>query len=132
MSPATGAPTRAELDGALRKSAVVWLTPAGHPTRLVWGVFSPRGGPDGTLLVACGGSEQQVPGLVEGADVTVVVARPGARTALCALACTAHELAAPEPAVLAALTAARRNAGPGWSHVFGLDLVRALGGGGAG
>ncbi len=124
----------ASLGVALRKSAVVWLTPQGggtaHPTRLVWAVFSPRGGPQGTLFVACGGTEQRVDGLVDGAVVDVVVARPGTRSAMTTLRCTA-KLVEAEPAVAAALTTARRNARPEWAEVFALDLFAAAADGGS-
>ncbi|MEO6880629.1 MAG: hypothetical protein ABI181_06700 [Mycobacteriaceae bacterium] len=133
MSSTSAAQLTAALEVALRKSAVVWLTPQGedtaHPTCLVWAVFSPRGGPPGTLFVACGGTEQRIDGLVDGVVVDVVVARPGARSALTTLRCTAT-LVEPDGAVTAALVAARRNAHPGWTEVFALDLFAAAAAGG--
>lgn len=128
MNSTSAAQLAVSLEVALRKSAVVWLTPQGentaHPTRLVWAVFSPRGAPAGTLFVACGGTEQRVDGLVDGAVVDVVVARPGTRSAMTTLRCTAV-LVEDESVVAAALTTARRNARPGWAEVFALDLFAA-------
>lgn len=130
MSSTSAAQLTAALEAALRKSAVAWLTPAGHPTRLVWAVFSPRGTAPGTLYVACGGTEQRVVGLADGATVDVVVARPGTRSALTTLRCTAT-LVEDDATVTAALTTARRNTRPEWAQVYALDLFAAAAGGGS-
>lgn len=129
MSTTSTAQLTASLEVALRKSAVIWVTPMGCPTRLVWAVFAPRGGSPGTLYVACGGTEQRVDGLVDGAVVDVVVARPGSRSALTTLRCTAALVV--DGAAVAALTGARRNARPGWAEVYALDLFAAAAGGGS-
>ncbi len=114
--------SRQSLDAALRKAAAVWVQPDGHASRLVWALWSPRPPHAGHLLVACGGSDQTVPGLVHGAGVTVVVARSGTRTALTVVSGTA-KLILPDAPTVAALAAARRNAEPGWAHVFTLPLL---------
>lgn len=113
--------TRAQLDAALRKATAVWVRPAGHPARLVWAVWSTRGAMAGSLLIACGGTEQHVPGLADGGPVEVVVARPGTRSALATIATTALRLE-PDAATTATLAAARRNATPGWTQVYRLAL----------
>ena len=125
-----GAPTKPALDAALRKAAAVWLTPPGHDARLVWAVWPTRpvtGLAPGSLLVACGGTEQQVPGLVDGAAVLVTVAKPGSRSQLAAIPTVATLLEA-DKAVTAALRAARRNAAPGWTQVFALALLGSVAG----
>lgn len=114
--------TKPQLDAALRKAAAVWLQPAGHPSRLVWALWPQRPPLAGQLLVACGGTEQQVAGLVDGATVGVVVARPGTRSVLADISTTAH-LLEPDVATVTALAAARRNAEPGWAQVYRLPLL---------
>lgn len=114
--------TRAQLDGALRKAAAVWVQPAGYPSRLVWAVWPARGPYAGGLLVPTGGSDQQVAGLVAGAQVSVVVATPGSRCRLAEIGCTA-ECITPDAATTAALAAARRNSAPGWEQVHRLPLL---------
>jgi hypothetical protein len=106
--------SRAELDGALRKAASVWLRTPGHGDRLVWALWPGRGPHAGSLLVLHGGSEQVVPGLVDGVDVAVTVAAPGSRTALGTVVSRARVLpAGPErDAARELLLAARRGGGP--------------------
>lgn len=116
---------RPVLDAALRKAAAVWLRTPGHPARLVWALWPSRPvgtAPPGSLLVASGGTDQAVPGLVDGAEVVVTVAGPGGRTRLAEVTTTAVLLAADE-AVTAALVADRRNAGAGWAQVHALALL---------
>jgi hypothetical protein len=114
-------PRRSELDAALRKAASVWVQPDGYPSRLVWALWPSRGPLSGSLLVATGGTEQEVPGLVDGAVVTVVVARPGTRSRLTTVTTTAT-VVEPDETTMAALAAARRNAPPGWTTVLALAL----------
>lgn len=118
------APRRAELDAALRKAASVWVQPEGHPSRLVWALWPPRGPLSGSLLVATGGAEQEVPGLVDGATVVVVVARPGTRSRLTTATTTARVVTL-DDATRTALVAARRNGPPRWTTVHALDLLDA-------
>lgn len=118
----TPASLKAQLDAALRKAASAWVQPDGHPSRLVWALWAPRGPLAGSLLVATGGTEQEVPGLVDGAAVTVVVARPGTRSRLASVR-TVASLVSPDEVTTAALAAARRNAAPGWSTVLALPLL---------
>jgi hypothetical protein len=113
---------RSQLDAALRKSAAVWVQPEHHPSRLVWALWPSRGSLTGSLLVATGGTEQEVPGLVDGATVTVVVARPGTRSRLATVTTTAVATT-PDEATRTALAAARRNGAPGWTAVHALALV---------
>lgn len=110
------------LDAALRKAAAVWVQPAGNPSRLVWALWPTRAPYAGSLLVATGGTDQQVPGLSDGAQVTVVVAAPGSRSRLAEFSCTAQRIE-PDDATITAVTAARRNAPPGWEQVYRLPLL---------
>ncbi|GAB2929380.1 hypothetical protein GCM10027047_27530 [Rhodococcus aerolatus] len=123
------APTRADLDGALRKAASVWLRTPGHGDRLVWAVWPGRGPLAGRLLVAAGGAEQAVPGLAEGVAVVVTVAAAGSRSALGAVRSEARALAGAErDAAEELLRAARRNAAPAWQDVWALDLLAGAAG----
>ena len=120
--------TKQDLDGALRKAAAVWLRTPGHPDLLVWALWPTRALgalPAGCLVVACGGTDQHVPGLLDGAAVTVTVARPGSRTTLAEID-TVARLCGPDEQVAAALVAARRNAGAGWTEVFALPLLASV------
>lgn len=119
---APAAARKAQLDTALRKAAVVWVQPDGHPSRLVWALWPPRGPFAGSLLVATGGTDQEVDGLIDGAAVTVVVARPGSRSRLVTVPTTATRVT-PDEATAAALAATRRNAPPGWTAVHALPLL---------
>ena len=114
--------TKAQLDTVLRKSAAVWVEPHGCPSRLVWAVWPSRPPHVGSLLVATGGTDQQVGGLVDGAQCRVVIAAANSRSRLAEFDCTA-QLVDPDDATIAALTAARRNATPGWEQVYRLPLL---------
>lgn len=114
--------TRAQLDGALRKAAAVWVQPRWHPTRLVWALWPSRGPYAGSLLVATGGTEQQVAGLVDDAQVSVVIAAAGSRSRLGHVVCTAQRID-PDEATSTALAMARRNAAPDWTQVYRLPLL---------
>ncbi|MGZ4575214.1 MAG: hypothetical protein ACXVXY_09530 [Mycobacteriaceae bacterium] len=114
--------SKAQLDGALRKAAAVWVQPEGHPSRLVWAVWPNRPPYAGSLLLAVGGTDQQVPGLADGVSVNVVVAAPGSRRRLAEITCTAQRIDPDEPTT-AALAAARRNAAPAWAQVYRLPLL---------
>lgn len=114
--------SKAQLDGALRKAAAVWVQPDGYPSRLVWALWPSRPPHAGSLLVAVGGAEQLVPGLVDGAQTTVVIATTGSRSRLAEIHCTAR-LVVPDEATTTALATARRNAPPAWEQVFALPLL---------
>jgi len=115
--------SKVQLDGALRKAAAVWVQPAGNPSRLVWALWPTRAPYAGSLLVATGGTDQQVPGLSDGAQVSVVIAAPGSRSRrLAEFSCTAQRIE-PDEATTTALAAVRRNAPPGWEQVFRLPLL---------
>ena len=107
----------------------MWVTTPGHPARLVWALWSGRGPLAGSLLVAVGGADQDVPGLVDGAAVTVTVAEPGTRTALGTVACTARGLLGDERATADGLLLAARRGdsrpgeGPRWTDVLALALL---------
>ncbi|WP_127782283.1 hypothetical protein [Rhodococcus sp. X156] len=118
----TATVSKPQLDAALRKAAAVWVQPQGHPSRLVWGVWFARPPLAGSLLVATGGTEQQVPGLVDGAEVQVVVAAPGSRSRLAEISCTARRIE-PDAAAATALRTARRNGAAHWHEVFQLQLA---------
>lgn len=100
----------------------MWVQPDGYPSRLVWALWPSRGPLAGSLLVAIGGIEQEVPGLVDGAAVTVVVARSGSRSRLASLR-TVATVVTPDEVTTTALAAARRNAAPGWATVLALPLL---------
>ena len=114
--------TKAQLDAVLRKAAAVWVTPHGYPSRLVWAVWPSRPPHHGSLLVATGGTDQRVEGLIDGAQCRVVIAAANSRSRLAEIDSTAH-LVEPDEATIASLTAARRNATPGWEHVYRLPLL---------
>ncbi len=113
---------KADLDAVLRKAAAVWVAPLGYPSRLVWAVWPSRGPYAGSLLVAVGGTDQQVDGLSDGTAVAVVIAAANRRSRLAEIATTA-ELIEPDEAAATALVAARRNAAPGWEQVYRLPLL---------
>ena len=114
--------TKAQLDAVLRKAAAVWVQPQRYPSRLVWALWPARPPWWGSLLVATGGTDQQVAGLADGAQVSVVIAAAEGRSRLAELACTA-QLIAPDDATTTALAAARRNAPPDWEQVYRLPLL---------
>ncbi|MFI9011301.1 hypothetical protein ACIGNX_29095 [Actinosynnema sp. NPDC053489] len=102
------------LDNALRKAAAVWIRPDGHEPRLVWALWR-----DGALLVAVGGTEQQVPGLADGVPCTVTVRSPTTHSHLVDARATAHR-AEPDAETDAALRAVRLNGRPRWADVYRL------------
>jgi len=120
--------SKQQLDSALRKAAAVWVAPEGHRARLVWALWPGSGPYAGHLLVACGGTDQQVAGLVDGAHVTVVVARAGTRSALLTVQSTAVLVSLDAPSA-AAMAAARRNAEPGWAQIYAMHLLGVHGSG---
>ena len=105
------------LDNALRKAAAVWVRPEGHEPRLVWALWR-----DGTLLVAVGGTEQDVPGLADGVACTVTVRSPTTHSHLVDATATAHR-ADPDDDARAALRAARLNGRPEWDAVYRLEFA---------
>jgi len=114
--------TKAQLDAVLRKAAAVWVQPQRYPSRLVWALWPARPPWSGSLLVATGGTDQQVAGLADGAQVSVVIAAADGRSRLAEFTCTAQLIAA-DDATTIALGAARRNAQPGWERVYQLPLL---------
>ncbi|MCC8245278.1 hypothetical protein [Saccharothrix luteola] len=105
------------LDNALRKAAAVWIRPDGREPRLVWALWR-----DGGLLVAVGGTEQQVPGLADGVTCTVTVRSPTTHSHLVDAAATAR-LADLDDDARAALRAARLNGRPEWESVYRLEFA---------
>ncbi|MEU4807079.1 hypothetical protein [Actinosynnema sp. NPDC023587] len=105
------------LDNALRKAAAVWVEPAGHGARLVWALWR-----DDTVLIAVGGTEQQVPGLADGARCTLTVRSPSTHSHLVTVATTAR-LTTPDDDTAAALRTARLNATPAWDSVYRLEFT---------
>lgn len=105
------------LDNALRKAAAVWVRPEGHGSRLVWALWR-----DGAVLVAVGGTEQDVPGLADGVACTVTVRSPTTRSHLVDARVTARR-ARPDAETDAALRAARLNGRPAWAEVYRLELA---------
>jgi hypothetical protein len=105
------------LDNALRKAAAVWVGPDGHEPRLVWALWR-----DGGLLVAVGGTEQEVPGLADGVACTVTVRSPTTRSHLVDARATARRADLDDEA-RAALKAARLNGRPEWDSVYRLEFA---------
>ncbi|WP_245950263.1 hypothetical protein [Saccharothrix carnea] len=105
------------LDNALRKAAAVWIRPDGHEPRLVWALWR-----DGTLLVAVGGTEQEVPGLADDVTCTVTVRSPTTHSHLVDASATAR-LTEPDDDTAAALRAARLNSEPRWESVYRLEFA---------
>jgi len=122
MPPAQPTAGKAQLDAVLRKAAAVWVQPIGFPSRLIWALWPSRAPYAGSLLVATGGTDQDVEGLSDGASCTVVIAAADSRSRLAEIDCVAH-LVEPDEATTVALTAARRNARPNWATVYRLRLV---------
>ncbi|MEU5693697.1 hypothetical protein [Actinosynnema sp. NPDC020468] len=100
------------LDNALRKAAAVWVRPEGHEARLVWALWR-----DGALLVAVGGTEQRVPGLVDGVACAITVRSPTTHSRLVEVTATAR-LHSPDEDTAHALRAARLNTTPVWESVY--------------
>ncbi|WP_246037725.1 hypothetical protein [Saccharothrix texasensis] len=103
------------LDNALRKAAAVWIRPDGHEPRLVWALWR-----DGAVLVAVGGTEQQVPGLADGVACTVTVRSPTTRSHLVDARATARRADLDDDSAQA-LRAARLNGRPDWDDVYRLE-----------
>ncbi|MEV0681024.1 hypothetical protein AB0I60_31355 [Actinosynnema sp. NPDC050436] len=107
------------LDNALRKAAAVWVAPAGHDPRLVWALWR-----DDAVLVAVGGTEQQVPGLADGVGCALTVRSPSTHSHLVTVPVTAR-LVTPDDDTAAALRTARLNTTPAWDAVYRMDLSPA-------
>lgn len=105
------------LDNALRKAAAVWVAPDGHGPRLVWALWR-----EGTVLVAVGGTEQEVPGLVDGARCVLTVRSPSTHSHLADVTTTAR-LAEVDEETAAALRSARLNTTPQWESVYRLEFA---------
>ncbi|WP_330270930.1 hypothetical protein OG205_27570 [Lentzea sp. NBC_00516] len=104
------------LDAALRKAAAVWITSPGHEPRLVhshWRADS--------LWVISGGTEPEVPGLTDGAEVTVTVRSPSTHSHLIDASAVAH-LTEPDDETTLALKTARLNTKPEWDAVYRLEF----------
>ena len=104
------------LDAALRKAAAVWITSPGHEPRLVHAHWR-----DDALWVITGGTEQQVPGLSDGAQVTVTVRSPSTHSHLIDAQATA-QLSEPDEETVQALKTARLNTKPDWESVYRLEF----------
>ncbi|MBM7811383.1 hypothetical protein [Saccharothrix algeriensis] len=105
------------LDNALRKAAAVWVAPEGHGPRLVWALWR-----DDAVLVAVGGTEQEVPGLADGVPCLLTVRSPSTHSHLVDVAATARLVEVDEGAA-AALRSARLNATPRWDRVYRLEVA---------
>ncbi|WP_461122671.1 hypothetical protein [Saccharothrix stipae] len=105
------------LDNALRKAAAIWVAPTGHEPRLVWALWR-----DGAVLVAVGGTEQQVPGLADGVACTVTVRSPTTHSHLVDAPATAR-LTTLDDESAAALRTARLNGRPRWDEVYRLEFA---------
>ncbi|MET8761175.1 hypothetical protein [Lentzea sp. NPDC004782] len=104
------------LDAALRKAAAVWITSPGHEPRLVHAHWR-----DDALWVITGGTEQEVPGLAEGAEVTVTVRSPSTHSHLIDAQAVAR-LTEPDEETAQALKTARLNTKPEWEAVYCLEF----------
>jgi hypothetical protein len=104
------------LDAALRKAAAVWITSPGHEPRLVHAHWR-----DDALWVITGGTEQEVPGLTEGAEVTVTVRSPSTHSHLVDAKAVAR-LTEPDEETTQALKTARLNTKPEWEAVYRLEF----------
>ncbi|MFD1148637.1 hypothetical protein [Saccharothrix hoggarensis] len=104
------------LDNALRKAAALWVTPSGHEPRLVWALWR-----DGAVLVAVGGTEQDVPGLDDGVACTVTVRSPTTHSHLVDAPATARRADLGDDDA-AALRAARLNGRAEWESVYRLEF----------
>jgi hypothetical protein len=104
------------LDAALRKAAAVWITSPGHEPRLVHAHWR-----DDALWVITGGTEQQVPGLTDQAQVTVTVRSPSTHSHLIDAQAVAH-LTEPDEETAQALRTARLNTKPEWDAVYRLEF----------
>ncbi|WP_231114554.1 hypothetical protein [Lentzea aerocolonigenes] len=104
------------LDAALRKAAAVWISSPGHEPRLVHAHWR-----DDALWVITGGSEQQVPGLTDQAQVTVTVRSPSTHSHLIDAQAVAT-LTEPDEETTQALKTARLNTEPEWEAVYRLEF----------
>ncbi|MCX2952123.1 hypothetical protein [Lentzea sp. NEAU-D7] len=104
------------LDAALRKAAAVWITSPGHGPRLVHAHWRAD-----ALWVIAGGTEQDVPGLADGAQVTVTVRSPSTHSHLVDAQAVAH-LTEPDDETAQALRTARLNTKPEWEAVYRLEF----------
>jgi hypothetical protein len=104
------------LDAALRKAAAVWITSPGHEPRLVHAHWRAD-----ALWVIAGGTEPEVPGLADGAEVTVTVRSPSTHSHLIDAPAVAH-LTAPDDETTLALKTARLNTKPEWDAVYRLEF----------
>lgn len=104
------------LDAALRKAAAVWITSPGHEPRLVHAHWRAD-----ALWVITGGSEQEVPGLADQAQVTVTVRSPSTHSHLIDAQAVAH-LTEPDDETTQALKTARLNTEPEWEAVYRLEF----------
>lgn len=104
------------MDAALRKAAAVWVAVPGRRGRLVWSLWRAE-----SLWVAVGG-DQEVPGLVDGLDVTIILRSPTTHSFLVEVRAVAR-LVEPDDEVVAALRAARLNGQATWTEVYRLELV---------
>lgn len=103
------------MDAALRKAAAVWVAGPRRRGRLVWSLWR-----DDSLWVAVGG-DQEVPGLVDGLDVTITLRSPTTHSFLLEAPAVAR-LVEPDEETVAALRAARLNGPATWTEVYRLEL----------
>ncbi|PRY46821.1 hypothetical protein [Umezawaea tangerina] len=104
------------IDAALRKAAAVWVSVPRRRGRLVWALWR-----DGAVWVAVGG-DQEVPGMVDGAEVVVTLRSPTTHSHLLDTPAVAR-LVEPDEETVAALRAAHLNGPAEWTEVYRLDLV---------
>ncbi|MFJ8963484.1 hypothetical protein ACIRG5_29265 [Lentzea sp. NPDC102401] len=104
------------LDAALRKAAAVWITSPGHEPRLVHAHWRAD-----ALWIISGGTEPEVPGLTDGAEVTVTVRSPSTHSHLIDASAVAH-LTEPDGETALALKTARLNTTPEWDAVYRLEF----------
>jgi hypothetical protein len=104
------------LDAALRKAAAVWITSPGHEPRLVHAHWR-----DDALWVITGGTEPHVPGLTDGAQVTVTVRSPSTHSHLVDAQAVARSTE-PDDETAQALKTARLNTKPEWEAVYRLEF----------
>ena len=88
---------------AMRKSGVVWVAPAGHPARPTWLLWH-----TGSVVLARGGEEQDLPGLIDGGTAQVVVPSPSNRARQLAFTADVSLLTGQERAVVVPLLLDKR------------------------
>ena len=99
------------VEEACKKSALVWVQPAGGRSHAVWHAWD-----DAAVCLVTGGLEQPLPGLTAGAAVLVTARSKDKGGRLVSFAADVEEVAASDPrweATAAALHAARLNAPDG-------------------